>query len=106
MPPGLTPAGPSVPAQPEADGPVPEPRASRESEAKLTSLEERILAFEARWWRASGSKTQAILDELALTPEQYYQHLARLIDRPEAAAEQPAVVRRLRDARDRRRAAR
>lgn len=75
-------------------------------EAKLSSLESRILSFEARWWRASGAKTQAISDELELTPDRYYQHLARLIDHPEAAREQPAVVRRLRAARDERRAAR
>ncbi|MCD0443748.1 DUF3263 domain-containing protein [Glycomyces sp. A-F 0318] len=83
----------------------PEPR-RREAEPKLSSLESRILSFEARWWRASGAKTQAISDELELTPERYYQHLARLIDHPEAAREQPAVVRRLRAARDERRAAR
>ncbi|MFG3342771.1 DUF3263 domain-containing protein [Glycomyces sp. NPDC048151] len=75
-------------------------------ESKLSALESRLLAFEARWWRASGAKTQAISDELELTPERYYQHLARLIDHPEAAAEQPAVVRRLRAARDERRAER
>ncbi|MEV3937650.1 DUF3263 domain-containing protein [Glycomyces sp. NPDC049804] len=81
-------------------------RESREPESKLSALESRLLAFEARWWRASGAKTQAISDELELTPERYYQHLARLIDHPEAAAEQPAVVRRLRAARDQRRAER
>ncbi|MDA1358487.1 DUF3263 domain-containing protein [Glycomyces luteolus] len=72
----------------------------------MSSQDSRLLAFEARWWRASGAKTQAISDELELTPERYYQHLARLIDHPEAAAEQPAVVRRLRAARDQRRAER
>lgn len=106
MPPGRIPARPPLPARKEADGSLPGPRAARESEAKLTALEQRILAFESRWWRASGAKTQAILDELELTPEQYYQYLARLIDHPEAAAEQPAVIRRLRAARDHRRGAR
>ncbi len=81
-------------------------RELREAESKLTSLESRVLAFEARWWRASGAKTQAISDELELTAERYYQHLARLIDHPEAVAEQPAVVRRLKAARDQRRAQR
>jgi hypothetical protein len=79
---------------------------SHQPESKLSAMESRLLAFEARWWRASGAKTQAISDELELTPERYYQHLARLIDHPEAAAEQPAVVRRLRAARDQRRAER
>ncbi|MDA1366229.1 DUF3263 domain-containing protein [Glycomyces algeriensis] len=82
------------------------PKPGSRDASKLSSADSRLLAFEARWWRASGAKTQAISDELELTPERYYQHLARLIDHPEAAAEQPAVVRRLRAARDQRRAER
>lgn len=73
---------------------------------RLSGIEQRVLEFEARWWRASGAKTQAIAEELELTPGRYYQLLAGLIDRPEAAAEQPAVVRRLRAARDHRKRAR
>uniref|UniRef100_UPI000C258D06 DUF3263 domain-containing protein n=1 Tax=Glycomyces xiaoerkulensis TaxID=2038139 RepID=UPI000C258D06 len=88
-----------VPAPRPAGGPSDSGGARREPEPKLTNLEQRILGFESQWWRASGAKTQAIADELELTPEQYYQHLARLIDHPEAAAEQPAVIRRLRAAR-------
>ena len=127
MPPGSTPAHSTARARGTADEFVPVPRgpdtaggalrvapeppggpsrAPREPESKLSGLEQRILAFESRWWRASGAKTQAIADELDLTPEQYYQHLARLIDHPEAAAQQPAVIRRLRAARDHRRRAR
>ncbi|GAA2294880.1 hypothetical protein GCM10009853_058630 [Glycomyces scopariae] len=90
-------------AAPRQPGP---PRPVRDPDTKLSAVDSRLLAFEARWWRASGAKTQAIADELELTPERYYQQLARLIDHPEAAAEQPAVVRRLRAARDERRAAR
>jgi len=96
-------------SRPAREAPPKQPAPQREPqgpEAKLSALESRLLAFEARWWRASGAKTQAISDELELTPERYYQHLARLIDHPEAAAEQPAVVRRLRAARDQRRAER
>lgn len=100
------PAREAPPKQPAPQRSGREERESRGPETKLSSLEARILAFEARWWRASGAKTQAIADELELTPERYYQHLARLIDHPEATAEQPAVVRRLRAARDQRRAAR
>jgi hypothetical protein len=122
MPPGHRPARPVHRARQE-DEPAPRPargpqqeasRPSREAQQprrreaapKLSSLESRILSFEARWWRASGAKTQAISDELELTPERYYQHLARLIEHPEAAKEQPAVVRRLRAVRDERRATR
>ncbi|WP_460496693.1 DUF3263 domain-containing protein [Glycomyces tarimensis] len=104
VPRGPQPAGGAV--RVAAEPPVGPSRAPREPEAKLTGLEQRILSFEARWWRASGAKTQAIADELELTPEQYYQHLARLIDHPAAVAEQPAVIRRLRAARDHRRRAR
>jgi hypothetical protein len=82
---------------------LPRPRSEEGPEAKLTSTERRLLAFESRWWRGSGAKVQAIFDELGLTPEQYYQRLARLIDHPAAAEEQPAVVRRLRAARSQRR---
>ncbi|MQM28411.1 DUF3263 domain-containing protein [Glycomyces albidus] len=99
------PDGPQREAAPAPRQPGPQ-RTPRDPESKLSAMESRILEFEARWWRASGAKTQAIADELELTPERYYQHLARLIDHPEAAAEQPAVVRRLRAARDERRAAR
>ncbi|NUQ88477.1 MAG: DUF3263 domain-containing protein [Glycomyces artemisiae] len=127
MPPGQRPTARSTRARQEDDGgpapqrslrdaPAQEARAQEpprqaapqrfEAESKLSGTETRILEFEARWWRASGAKTQAIADELELTPERYYQQLARLIDHPEAAAEQPAVVRRLRAARDARRAAR
>ncbi|THV31961.1 DUF3263 domain-containing protein [Glycomyces paridis] len=127
MPPGQRPAGPtprthredehpaaprpgrapSEASRPGREAPPQQPRTrAREPEDKLSAMESRVLAFEARWWRAPGAKTQAISDELELTPERYYQHLARLIDHPEAAAQQPAVVRRLRAARDERRAAR
>ncbi|MEU5874812.1 DUF3263 domain-containing protein [Glycomyces sp. NPDC047369] len=115
MPPGQRPAAQSARTRREDDAPPPPQRAPhqpgpqaapRDAESKLSGTETRILEFEARWWRASGAKTQAIADELDLTPERYYQQLARLIDHPEAAAEQPAVVRRLRAARDARRAAR
>ncbi|MEU6858708.1 DUF3263 domain-containing protein [Glycomyces sp. NPDC046736] len=115
MPPGQRPAAAHrarqedpvpAPRRGPAEAPRPPKERPRDPESKLSALESRVLSFEARWWRASGAKTQAIADELDLTPERYYQHLARLIDHPEAAAEQPAVVRRLRAARDERRAAR
>lgn len=98
--------GREAPKQPVLPQTGPRQAEPREPESKLSALETRVLAFEGRWWRASGAKTQAISDELDLTPERYYQHLARLIDHPEAAAQAPEVVRRLRTARDERRATR
>ena len=62
----------------------------------LTDLELRILAFERSWWRSPGAKEREILDELGISPTRYYQLLNELIDRPEAAQFDPALVARLR----------
>ena len=62
----------------------------------LTELEMRILAFERSWWRSPGAKEREILDALGMTATRYYQLLNELIDRPEAAAFDPALVARLR----------
>jgi hypothetical protein len=62
----------------------------------LTELEMRILAFERSWWRSPGAKEREILDALGLSPTRYYQLLNELIDRPEAAQFDPALVARLR----------
>ncbi|MFD0558028.1 DUF3263 domain-containing protein [Stackebrandtia endophytica] len=70
----------------------------------LTTRQRDVLEFEARWYRNAGAKQQAIRDELGLTETRYYQVLAKLVDHPEAARAQPALVSRLRRARERRRA--
>jgi Protein of unknown function (DUF3263) len=62
----------------------------------LTELEMRILAFERSWWRSPGAKEREILEALGMTATRYYQLLNELIDRPEAAAFDPALVARLR----------
>ncbi|HET8681399.1 MAG TPA: DUF3263 domain-containing protein [Micromonosporaceae bacterium] len=77
------------PAPPSDRGADPEPSA-------LTTREERILAFERRWWRRAGSKEQAIRDELGLSPTRYYQLLNRVLDNPAAMAFDPILVKRLR----------
>ena len=64
--------------------------------ASLTELEMRILAFERSWWRSPGAKEREILDAFAMSPTRYYQLLNELIDRPEAARFDPALVARLR----------
>jgi hypothetical protein len=64
--------------------------------AALTEREVRILAFERNWWRQPGAKEQAIRDMLGLSATRYYQMLNELIDRPEALAFEPVLVKRLR----------
>lgn len=70
--------------------------------AALSESEMRILAFERSWWRQPGAKEQAIADVLGLSATRYYQLLNRLIDRPEALAFDPVLVKRLRRQRSRR----
>jgi hypothetical protein len=70
--------------------------------AALSEREMRILAFERNWWRQPGAKEQAISDVLGLSPTRYYQLLDRLLDRPEAMAFDPALIKRLRRQRTKR----
>jgi hypothetical protein len=75
----------------------------------LTSREREILAFERQWWRYAGAKEQAIRDLFAMSSTRYYQVLNALIDRAEALAHDPMLVkrlRRLRASRQRQRSAR
>lgn len=90
------------PAYPDEEG-IPTPRDSPEG---LTRAQAELLAFESRWWRSAGAKQQAMRDELDLTSTQYYRRLAELLDNPAAAREHPALVGRLRRARDARRRSR
>lgn len=69
----------------------------------LTDADKRILAFERGWWRFPGAKEREILEEFGLPATRYYQLLNELIDRPEAAEFDPALVARLRRQRVRRR---
>jgi Protein of unknown function (DUF3263) len=64
--------------------------------AALSAREVRILAFERNWWRQPGAKEQAIREMLGLSATRYYQMLNELIDRPEALAFEPVLVKRLR----------
>ncbi|MGI8531770.1 MAG: DUF3263 domain-containing protein [Geodermatophilaceae bacterium] len=75
----------------------------------LTRRERDILTFERQWWQYAGAKEQAIRDLFAMSATRYYQVLNALIDRPEALAADPMLVkrlRRLRAARQRARSAR
>ncbi|MBX6370957.1 MAG: DUF3263 domain-containing protein [Acidothermus sp.] len=75
----------------------------------LSDLELRMLEFERQWWKYAGAKEQAMRDLFGMSATRYYQTLNALIDRPEALAADPMLVkrlRRLRAARQRARAAR
>ena len=69
----------------------------------LTDAELAVLEFERSWWQASGAKGAAIRDRLSMSPSAYYRQLTALIDRPDALAADPLLVRRLRRARAERR---
>jgi hypothetical protein len=62
-----------------------------------------IIDFERGWWKASGRKELAVRERFGLSPARYYQLLNRLIEQPEALEYDPMLVRRLRRLRDARR---
>ena len=64
--------------------------------AGLTRREFDILAFERQWWKYAGSKEDAIKELFSMSATRYYQVLNALVDRPEALAADPLLVRRLR----------
>jgi hypothetical protein len=77
--------------------------------AELPERDCEILAFERQWWKYAGAKEQAIRELFGMSATRYYQVLNALIDRPEALAHDPMLVkrlRRLRAARQRARSAR
>jgi hypothetical protein len=80
------PGTPQTPDQPTAPGPT----------TDLSDRERELLGFERQWWRHPGAKENAIRERFGTTPTRYYQLLNALVDRPEALAEDPLLVRRLR----------
>jgi hypothetical protein len=62
----------------------------------LDSRDAEILAFERQWWKFAGAKEQAIRDKFGMSATRYYQVLNALIDKPEALAQDPLLVKRLR----------
>jgi hypothetical protein len=76
---------------------------------ELSERDREILAFERHWWKYAGAKEQAVRDLFDMSATRYYQILNALLDRPEALAADPMLVkrlRRLRAARQRARSAR
>jgi hypothetical protein len=62
----------------------------------LSRREHEMLTFERQWWRQAGAKETAIRDRFGVPPTRYYQVLNALVDRPDALAADPLLVRRLR----------
>ena len=62
----------------------------------LSRREHEMLTFERQWWRQAGAKETAIRNRFGVPPTRYYQVLNALVDRPDALAADPLLVRRLR----------
>jgi hypothetical protein len=75
-------------------------------DGELTEREREILAFERQWWKYAGAKEQAVREQFDMSATRYYQALNSLIDRQEALAHDPLLVKRLRRLRSSRQRAR
>jgi hypothetical protein len=64
--------------------------------ARMSERDREILNFERQWWKYAGAKEQAVREKFDMSSTRYYQVLNALIDRPEALAFDPLLVRRLR----------
>ena len=63
---------------------------------ELTAREREVLAFERQWWKYAGAKDQAIREIFGISPTRYYQLVNDLIEKNEALAADPLLVKRLR----------
>lgn len=72
----------------------------------LTARERMALELAATPYRYPAIRDARALDELGLTPTSYWLLVDRLLDRPDALAEMPAAVARLRRLREARARAR
>jgi hypothetical protein len=70
--------------------------AAQDATGELSQRDRDVLDFERQWWKYAGAKEQAVRDKFAMSSTRYYQVLNALIDRPEALAHDPLLVRRLR----------
>ena len=69
----------------------------------LDERERALLDFEREAWKLRIPKERAIRERFDVSAARYHQQLNRLIDRPEALAHDPMLVRRLRRIRESRR---
>jgi hypothetical protein len=82
---------------------VTDPTISAAGGAGLEERERRILDFERESWKLTVAKERAIRERFGLSATRYHQLLRRVLERPEALAYDPMLVRRLRRVREARR---
>jgi len=70
--------------------------ASLQLGSNLSDLEVRILDFERQWWKYAGAKDAAIRELFDVSTRSYYELVNNLIDREDALAASPLLVKRLR----------
>ncbi len=70
--------------------------ASMSPAESLSERDREILALERLWWQYAGAKEQAIREKFDMSATRYYQVLNALIDREDALAFDPLLVKRLR----------
>jgi hypothetical protein len=63
---------------------------------QLTDDERKILDFERHWWKYAGAKETAVRETFGTSSTRHYQRVNAIIDKPEALAYDPLLVRRLR----------
>lgn len=74
-----------------------------EAASELDPRHRDVLDFERAWWKHPGPKERAVRERFGLSPARYHQLLNRAVDLPEALAYDPMLVRRLRRLREARR---
>ena len=74
-----------------------------EEGAALDPRDRELLDFEREAWKLRMPKERAIRERFGFSSARYHQLMNRAIDRPEALAYDPMLVRRLRRIRDARR---
>lgn len=68
----------------------------------LTDTDLEMLNLERAWFKYQGAKESHVRERFGISLTRYYQRLNVLIDRPEAMAHDPMVVKRLRRLRSQR----
>lgn len=76
--------------------PVTAPTVDLRKRGRLTEIEVAVLEFERSWWKFPGAKETAVRERFGHGSTRHYQLLNAIIDRPEALAHDPLLVRRLR----------
>ena len=62
---------------------------------ELTDRDIDILDFERSWWKHAGIKEEAIRERFDMSATSYYKLLNELLEKPEAEAHDPILVKRL-----------